>query len=153
MDSMDALCVLCGQGGRRRHSIAAVGRDDLLISLKAPENAGVFSKQFESPKESFSLTLRQSCRIRRSPRLVESSFSTYCHNYSDEIDNTFKHPVESFESTSIISDGSFSLLLAHKSLAMVGKRELGKTGKYLRYESMSGYSSFVVNPASNQIRQ
>jgi hypothetical protein len=37
MNAVNTLCVLCGQGGRRRHGVAAVGCNDLLISLKAPE--------------------------------------------------------------------------------------------------------------------
>lgn len=44
VDAMDALCVLRRQGCCRRHGIAAVRCDDLLIGLETPENASV-SKQ------------------------------------------------------------------------------------------------------------
>lgn len=44
MNAMDALCVLCRQRRRRRHGIAAVRCDDLLVCLEAPENASVSSQ-------------------------------------------------------------------------------------------------------------
>lgn len=38
MNTMHTLCVLCGQSGCCRHGITAMGRNDLLISLKTPES-------------------------------------------------------------------------------------------------------------------
>jgi hypothetical protein len=39
MNVIDTQCVLCGECGRSSHGIAAMGRNDLLIGFKTPDNS------------------------------------------------------------------------------------------------------------------